>query len=1054
MKRNFYLIALLRRTTVLLACGLPVLAAGAPVVATARPLMRPVADVPVSGRVTGADGNGLPGVTVLVRGTSIGTSTNAEGNFSLTAPEGSTLVFSFVGFTSQTAVVANGAPISVTLREDTQQLTEVVVVGYGTQDRGSVSSAISSVSGHDIATQPVADPTQALQGRAAGVTVTQNSGAPGGAGGTQVRVRGITSAGNNSPLYVVDGFPLPSSDAGGNSVENQLNAINPNDIETIDVLKDASATAIYGLRAANGVVIITTKRGKAGTSSINVDGYRGFQQVWRKLDLLNAEQYAVINNESILAQGSSPVQEKLRDPKSLGAGTDWQKAVFRPTAVIQSYNLSAAGGSEKARYAVSGGYFQQDGTLNGSNFERFTLRANGDIQLSKRVKIGNSLSITHLSDRQLNTGNDEFGVLNNVLQAPPVLPVYRPDGTWYEATKADNYVEPNPVLQSLISNTNFTRNRVLTTVFAEVEPLKNLRFRTNVGADLIFDNGSGFTPSLGPNSPRNGTGTAGAYSNANYNPGYLIENTLTYDRLFAEKHQVTVLLGQSAQEFNFNSVSANRIGYLSNDLQQLNNGPQTNQTNSGTSSQTRLASYFGRVNYDFAGKYIFSATVRYDGSSAFATDYKFGFFPGASVGWRLSEEAFIKNISVISNLKLRAGYGRVGNPLNAGQFAYLATINTGITYPFGPTNVATGTQTINSGAAPTRAQNSQLRWEDNVQSNIGVDVGLFGNRIEATVDVYNRRSPNLINNVPAYLVTGTYEAVPTNSLVSYNRGIDVSLSTRNLVGGDRGLTWTTSAVFSAYKNQIENLGTGGTAFNGATNRSGTAIVRYDKGQAFGAFYGYVADGLFQTTEDVKNHATQTVNPDPGKSTGPGDIRFKDLNGDGKITDADRTFIGNPNPDFTYGLNNTVSWHGLDLNLFVQGSQGNDVYNLNRVYTEGGLYSNGNSSTRVLGRWTGPGTSTDVPRAIAGDPNQNLRVSSYFLEDGSYLRIKTLTVGYNLPKSLTQRVAAQSLRVYVTGQNLVTLTKYTGFDPELGGRGIDFGVYPQSRVYLAGINIGF
>ena len=1055
MKRNVYLIMLVRRTAVLLACGLPALAsAGAPR-AEAAALAKAAADVPVSGRVVGTDGSGLPGVTVLVRGTSTGTTTNSEGQFTIAAPEGSTLVFSFVGFTTQTLTVAAGmSALNIAMREDTQKLSEVVVVGYGTQDRGSVSSAISSVSGRDIATQPVADPTQALQGRAAGVTVTQNSGAPGGAGGTQVRVRGITSAGNNSPLYVIDGFPLPSSDAEGKSVENQLNAINPNDIETIDVLKDASATAIYGLRAANGVVIITTKRGKEGTSTINLDGYRGVQQVWRKLDLLNAEQYAVINNESILAQGSSPVQEKLRDPKSLGAGTDWQKAVFRPTAVIQSYNLSAAGGSEKARYAVSGGYFQQDGTLNGSNFERFTLRANGDIQLSKRVKIGNSLSITHLSDRQLDTGNSEFGVLNNVLQAPPVLPVYRPDGTWYEATKADNYVEPNPVLQSLIANNKFNRNRVLSTVFAEVEPLKNLRFRTNVGVDLIFDNGNGFTPSLGANSPRNGPGTANAYSFANYNPGYLIENTLTYDRLFAEKHQVTVLLGQSAQEFNFNTVSANRIGYLSNDLQQLNNGPQTNQTNGGTSSQTRLASYFGRVNYDFAGKYIFSATVRYDGSSAFATGYKFGFFPGASVGWRLSEENFIKNIAVISNLKLRAGYGRVGNPLNAGQFAYLATINTGITYPFGPGNVATGTQTINSGAAPTRAQNTQLRWEDNVQTNIGVDVGLFGNRVEATVDLYNRRSPNLINNVPAYLVTGTYEAVPTNSLVSYNRGVDFSLSTRNLVGADGGLNWTTSLVLSNYKSQVEGLGTGGTAFNGSTNRSGTAIVRYDVGQPFGAFYGYVADGLFQTPEDVKNHATQTVNADPGKSTGPGDIRFKDLNGDGKITDADRTFIGNPNPTFTYGLNNTVSWHGLDLNVFVQGSQGNDVYNLNRVYTEGGLYSNGNSSTRVLGRWTGPGTSTDVPRAIAGDPNQNLRVSSYFIEDGSYLRLKTLTLGYNLPKSLSQRVAAQTLRVYVTGQNLVTLTKYTGFDPELGGRGIDFGVYPQSRVYLAGVNIGF
>ena len=1051
MKRTIYFIALLRRTTILLACGLPALAAKVPAVATARPLLRPAADVPVSGRVTGPDGSSLPGVTVLVRGTTIGTSTNSDGIFTLNAPVGSTLVFSFVGYTTQTAIVVNGTPVDISLNEDIKQLSEVVVVGYGTQQRGSVTGAIASVSGHDIATQPVADATQALQGRAAGVTVTQNSGAPGGAGGTAVRVRGITSAGNNSPLYVIDGFPLPSSDAEGKSVENQLNAINPNDIETIDVLKDASATAIYGLRAANGVVIITTKRGKAGTASITLDGYRGVQQAWRKLSLLNAEQYAVINNESLLAQGTYPVQDKLRDPKSLGAGTDWQAAVFRPTAVIQSYNLGASGGSDKARYAVSGGYFQQDGTLNGSNFERFTLRANGDIQLSKRVKFGNSLSLTHLADRQLDTGNSEFGVLNNVLQAPPTVAVYNPDGSWHEPGEGDNYGENNPVMQSLIEDKKFSRNRVLSTVFAEVEPLKNLRFRTNVGVDLIFDNGSTFLPSVGPNSKRYSKSAASVFSN--YNPSYLIENTLTYDRLLADKHQVTLLLGQSAQEFNFNSLSAGRSLYLSNDLRQLNNGPQTGQTNSGTSSQTRLASYFGRVNYEFAGKYLFSATVRYDGSSAFDKGHKFGFFPGASVGWRLSEETFIKNIAVISNMKLRAGYGRVGNPLNAGQFAYLATINTGITYPFGPTDVTSGMQTVNAGAAPTRAQNALLRWEDNVQANVGVDVGLFGNRIEATVDVYSRRSPNLINNVPAYLVTGTYEAVPTNSLVSYNRGIDVALTTRNLVG-EGTLNWTTSLVFSAYQNKIDNLGTGGKAFNGSTDRNGTAIVRYDQGQPFGAFYGYVADGLFQTPEDVKTHAIQTAGANSGASTAPGDIRFKDLNGDGKITDEDRTFIGNPNPDFTYGLNNTLSWHGLDLNVFLQGSQGNDAYNLNRVYTEGGLYSNGNSSTRVLGRWTGPGTSHDVPRAVAGDPNKNLRVSSYFIEDGSYLRVKTLTLGYNLPKAMSQRVAAQTLRVYVTGQNLLTLTKYTGFDPELGGRGIDFGVYPQSRVFLAGVNVGF
>ncbi|WP_303312739.1 TonB-dependent receptor [Hymenobacter sp. BT730] len=1035
---------LLRRATLVAACGWPALvlpaqaalpfSVGLPALAYTA-----AADVTVAGRVTQPNGDGLPGVTVVVKGTTRGTTTDANGYYSITAPEGSTLVMSYVGFQRREVPVTGASTsLNVSLQEDTQALSEVVVVGYGTQERATVTGAVSSISGRDIATQPVADPTQALQGRAAGVTVTQNSGAPGGAGGTAVRVRGITSAGNNSPLYVIDGYPLPSSDAGGNSIENQLNAINPNDIESIDVLKDASATAIYGLRAANGVVIITTKRGKAGTSNVNLDVYRGVQEVWRKLDLLNAEEYAVINNESRLAKGDATLPA-LRNPSALGEGTDWQDQVFR-RAVIQSYNLSASGGSEKARYAVAGGYFQQDGTLNGSHFDRFTLRANGDVQLNRVLKIGNSLSLTHLTDRQVDTGGSEFGVLSNVLQAPPTIPVYNEDGTWYEPTAtADNYVEPNPVLQSLITKSKFVRNRVLTTFFAELEPLKGLRFRTNVGADLVFDNYNAFTPSMGPNSPRYSVAGASAFNN--YNPSYLIENTLTYDRLFSDKHQVTLLLGQSAQEFNYSTLSAGRSGYLNNVLQQINNGPiNAALGNGGTSSQNRLASYFGRANYDYAGKYLFSATLRRDGSSAFALGEKFGWFPGVSAGWRLSEENFVKDIRTISNLKLRAGWGRVGNPLNAGQFAYLAGINSGITYVFGPDG------TVVAGAAPTRQQNTQLKWENNEQTNVGIDLGLWDNRIETSVDLYSRKSPNLISSVPPSLVSGTYESVPTNAISAVNKGIDVSITTRNFNGGETGLSWTSSLVFSTYKSDIEDLGVA-VPFNGLNNRLGSPIVRYDKGQPFGAFYGYVADGLFQTQEDVTSHATQT-------GAAPGDIRFKDLNGDKKINDADRTFIGNPNPDFTYGLNNTLTWKGFDLNLFIQGAQGNDIYNLNRFYTEGGLYSNGNSSTRVLARWTGPGTSNDVPRAIAGDPNQNLRVSSYFVEDGSYLRIKTLTLGYNLPKSLLGRIYSQQMRVYVSGQNLLTLTKYTGFDPELGQGGVDRGIYPQSRVLLAGLNIGF
>lgn len=1048
MKRKFYLIARLSRTAVLLACAAPLAAAAAPGVAPRLVALRPTAEVPVSGRVTSADGVGLPGVTVLVRGTTIGTATNSDGTFSLNAPAGSTLTFSFVGYATQNAPVGeNGnTSLTITLQEDLQKLNEVVVVGYGTQERGSVTGAVASVSGRDIASQPVADPTQAIQGRAAGVTVTQNSGAPGGSGGTAVRVRGVTSAGNNAPLYVVDGFPLPSD-----ATENQLNSINPNDIESIDVLKDASATAIYGVRAANGVVIITTKRGKSGTSSVTVDAYRGVQTVWKHMDLLNSKEYATINNEARLA-ANEQLLDKLRDPSSLGEGTDWQKAVFRPTAVIQSYNLSALGGGEKARYAATAGYFQQDGTLNGSNFERFTLRLNGDIVANKYIKVGNSLSLTHLSERQLNTGNDEFGVLNNVLQAPPTIPVYNADATWYEPQKTDGYGEPNPVAQSLITNSSFTRNRVLTTLFAEVEPVKGLRFRTNVGADLIFDYGRQFTPSLGPNSRYN---TAGSNYYTNYNPSYLIENTLTYDHLFAEKHQVTLLLGQSAQEFNYSNLQGGRSGYASNDLQELNNGPiNAALGNSGTSSQQRLASYFGRVNYDFQGKYLFSATARYDGSSAFAPGHKFGFFPGVSAGWRISEEQFLRGNNTVSNLKIRAGYGKVGNPLNAGQFAYLAGINSFINYPMGSAG------TILIGSAPTRAQNVDLRWEDNVQYNLGVDVGFLADRFSASIDLYDRRSPNLISSIPPTLVSGTYEALPTNAISSYNRGIDLALTSHNLAGTAGGLTWTTNVIFSAYKSRIDDLGRA-IPFNGATDRNQVAIVRFDAGQPFGSFYGFVADGLIQTSEELTalnaNAASQTKDPSAvyqNAGTAPGDIKFKDLNGDGRITDSDRTFIGSPNPDFTYGLTNTLTFKGFDLTMFLQGSQGNDVYNLNRVYTEGGLYGNGNSSSRVLGRWTGPGTSTDVPRAVLNDPNQNLRVSSYFIEDGSYLRMKLLTLGYTVPTNLLSYIGGKTLRVYVTAQNLVTLTKYRGFDPEIGSLGIDRGIYPQSRVFLAGLSLGF
>ncbi|RAK69343.1 SusC/RagA family TonB-linked outer membrane protein [Hymenobacter edaphi] len=1035
MSYHFYPHSLLRRAVPLAACGLLTLLAPALAATGAGGARshRPVADVPVSGRVTQVDGAPMPGVTVIVKGTALGTSTNAEGQFSLNVPEGSTLVISAVGFIRKEVTVAGATTgLEVRLDEDVQALSEVVVVGYGTQERGSVTGAVSSVSGEAVKAQPVADATQALQGRVAGVTVTSNGGAPGGASGTSVRIRGLTSAGNNAPLYVVDGFPLPSGD------ENQLNAISPNDIESIDVLKDASATAIYGLRAANGVVIITTKRGKAGKTNITFDAYRGVQQVWRRLDFLNAEEYAVINNENRLAKGD-PVFAKLANPASLGTGTDWQDQIFR-RAAMQNYAVSATGGTDKARYALSAGYFQQDGTIIGSRFERFTLRANGDVQIGKVLKIGNNLSLTHLNDRQVDAGGSEYGVISFASQIPATVQPYRADGSWYEPTStADNFVEENPIAVALIDNKKFTRNRAITTFFAELEPLKGLRFRSNVGADLIFDNYNSFRP-LVANSQR--YTLAGAVANSTYAPSYLIENTLTYDHLFAGKHQVTLLAGQSAQQFDRSFVESARSGYLRNDLQNVNNGPvnEFRGASGYIAPPSRLASYFGRVNYEFGGKYLFQAIARYDGTYAFQPGRKFGFFPGVSAGWRVSEEGFLKDQRTVSNLKLRGGWGKVGNALNAGAFQYLYVINPGIQYPFGQDGA------VNQGAAPTRLANRDLQWEENRQVNVGVDLGLLDNRFEASIDVYKRTSPNLIAPLTPSLVSGTYEQIATNAASAYNKGLDVALTSHNVRGEGDGLSWTTTLNFSTYKSRLESLGSGIPPYDGYGSRSGV-IVRYNKGQSFGDYYGYVADGLFQTQADIDAHATQN-------SAAPGDIRFRDVNGDGTINADDRTYIGSPVPDFTYGVTNTLSWKGFDLNVFVQGSQGNDIYNLNRYYTEGALYGNGSGISRVLGRWTGPGTSNDVPRAIGGDPNQNLRVSTYFVEDGSYARLKLLTLGYTLPKAVMSRLYASQLRVYVSAQNLVTLTNYSGYDPEVGISGVDRGVYPQPRVLLAGVNIGF
>jgi TonB-linked SusC/RagA family outer membrane protein len=1005
------------------------------------------ADVPVSGRVVGTDGQGLPGVTVLVKGTAIGSSTNANGSFALRAPEGSTLVFSYVGYKTQEAGVGSG-PISVTLAVDEQKLSEVVVVGYGTQRREDVTGAIASVTEQDIKTQPVAGLDQALQGKAAGVQVSQNSGAPGG--GVSIRVRGVGTVGNAEPLYVVDGVPFYSDSDGQNG--NLLNTINPNDIASMDILKDASATAIYGSRGANGVVIITTKRGKAGRTNVGLDTYQGVQQVAHKVDLLNATQFAELSNEllanggqevnSVASAGSAATSPDYSNPAALGQGTDWQKEIFR-TARIQNYNVNINGGSEKTQFALSGGFFKQEGTIIGSDFKRYSLRMNLDHQVNSRLKVGSSLGLSRTEAGIVTTDEDTQSGLVFLAQTQlPTLPVYR-NGTYAGPEGRIQFVgdRPNPVGRALTFDNNIYRNRLLGNVYAEVELVKGLRFRSNLGLDASFRENSFFEPAYAWGSTVHPT--AALNQRQSRELVWLTENTFTYSKTLNEKHALTVLLGQSAQNSQSRYLNAGDNTYPYNTLQALSAGSGTYSASSGEFGWS-LLSYMGRVNYSFADKYLFTGTVRVDGSSRFGTQNKYGVFPSGSVAWRVSQEPFLKDFSQVSDLKLRASYGITGNQ-NIGLYEYATLLNGAQRYVQG--------SSIVPGVVPTSLPNPAVQWEPNKQLDFGLDLGILDNRMVFTADVYNRLTTKMLLTPPVTPSSGYLGAAAVNAGQVRNQGLELALTTRNLVGD---FTWNSNFNISFVRNKVLELIDKQPIISGGIVTQ--SVTRTAVDQPIGAFYGYVTDGIFQTADEVSRHATQQ----PG--TAPGDIRFKDLNNDGIINDQDRAYIGSPIPNFTAGFTNTFAYKGFDLSVFLYAVSGNKLFNANRIFTEA-MSGAANQTTETLNRWKSaadPGNG-EMPRAVYGDPNTNARVSDRYVEDGSFLRIKNLTLGYTLPAKWlgTSTVHAQSLRLYATAQNLATFTKYRGYDPEVGSfgqsslqTGVDNGAYPVARTLTLGLNVGF
>ena len=904
---------------------------------------------------------------------------------------------------------------SDTLKEKT--IEEVVVIGYGKAKAKDLTGSVSVINLNKTGNQPVADIGQAIQGRASGVTVI-NSGEPGS--NVTFRIRGTGTIQNNNPLIVVDGMPLN----GG------LNQINMSDVESINILKDASSTAIYGSRGANGVVMITTKRGAKG-GILNFDTFTGIQSVSNMIKVLDASQYAQLNNE-MLANGGLTPNPEFANPSSLGAGTNWLAALFNPS-ILSSYSLSYGDRSEKSNLYVSTSYFNQKGVVLNTNYDRYIVQINGDTKLKSFLKIGNSVKLQH--DIKKNGSYDIKGTILSL----PTRPIYDANGNW--AGPGSNpllYGDiDNPIGKATIVENSTKGYNIQGNIYAEAEIIKDLKFKSLGGIETNIWYNRTWSPkySWGVKSQENSY----LFEGSNRSITLLWDNTLTYDKTIG-KHHINAVVGSSAQNNKYNYLSASVQKFASDNTQQIDNGI-LQPVQHGNASEWAIMSYLGRVNYNFANKYYVTATIRRDGSSRFGMDNRWGWFPSAALAWRISNENFLKNSNVINNLKLRLGYGITGNQ-EIGNYSFSSSYNTYL-YNFNNSYV--------SAVLPTVLPNPNVKWEGQEQYNAGFDLDLFNNRISLIVDGYVKNTNDML--VPMSVpVTSGYSDVYVPSINAgkiQNKGFEVTLSTKNIIKND--FKWSSDAVFSYNKNNVVNINSD-TPIITASGGFNSAIGLIKAGYPVNVFYGYITDGIFQNQAEVDRHAVQMPGSNSATSTAPGDIRFKDLNNDGVINDKDRTVIGNPNPKFTFSLNNTFNYKNFDLTIFLQGSYGNDIFNANRMYTEA-MSIIQNQSTAVLGRWTGEGTSNNIPRAIYGDPNQNSRVSDRYIEDGSYLKIKNINLSYTLPKAVFGQ-NFNSVKIFVSAQNLVTWTKYSGFDPEVPVNGIDNGTYPITRTVSLGLNIGF
>ncbi|WP_183558853.1 TonB-dependent receptor [Mucilaginibacter sp. SP1R1] len=1003
--------------------------------------------VKIKGKVTDSTGAVLPGATIAIKGKTGVLVIGVDGTFTIDAQPGDVLIISYMGLASKQITISAGTTtLNIVLSPETGRLNEVVVVGYGTQNKKDLSTAVATVGSKVLGRQVVSSFENALQGQAPGVQVNNPTGQPGSAINISIRGKNSLSL-STSPLYVIDGVPVqPGYDEElgiGNQRPNPLSTLATSDIESIDVLKDGAAAAIYGSRASNGVVVVTTKRGKAGKPQVDFNMYYGQQKLVKKIKLLNGKQFASIYNQSLINAGEDPAY----DVDTVTTNTNWQDLLYHD-APIRNYQLSIQGGTDKTKYYISGAYFNQDGIIRNSGFERYSAKINLDQQVTDKFKIGTSLNLANTqnnrstrSEMQLNNS----GVVLGALEQIPTLAIYNPDGTYAlnPFSQSDNPYGDNETTHNIIK-----MNQLFGNMYGEYNILKNLVFRTSIGIDYRAQIENQFIARENPGFENAASASRGsAATGTNTGTIWLWENTLTYKAVFKNEHNLTLLAGQSAQNSELFTSSASGYGFPSNAVPYLF-AASIKQSISSYEEQWGLVSYFLRANYNYKDKYYASASMRADGSSRFAANNRYGYFPAVSAAWRISQEPFFDKNGIVSELKLRGSFGANGNQ-NVGVYDRYSTYGTGYNY-----SNYTGDGSVAGGIAAQRIGNDKLKWETTYQYDAGFDVDLFNSRVNVTGDVYLKRTKDLLTEVPLAISSGAEITTIVENLGQVqNKGFELGINTVN-VRSSSGFTWSTQFNFSLNRNKILDLGT-------LVDENGKTVNRQiigdysinEKGQPLGAFYGYVVKGIFQSAAEVAGAPKQ-----PNASAG--DLRFEDLNNDGVIDANDRKIIGDPNPKFISGITNTFSFKGVDLSFFFQGSFGNQIYNQNRTLLEN-MVNPFNQSIDVLNSWTHAGQKTNLPREVYGDPNGNSSFSTQYLESGTYVRLKNLTLGYTFPSALLKKVGIASLRLYATGQNILTFTKYKGYDPEVNadplsntGFGRDYGVYPPAKTYTLGINVQF